>query len=197
MSESLTLSFPSWIWAELNVLTTRDWPTSRWGSLASSPRFWNCSELGMHTWRLSCKGCRGEGAAFPWGPQQSLTPPSSCEGSSSPTSGCLPGALCLGHTWVVTVARSRTPPNSLRVLRAALLCPLLGASSPSPRELRRELGAPLAQTCPFTGGETEAGRKEGIAAGTRSWASHSLLWTLPLPHHASFTSTFLSLSSMP
>lgn len=44
----LTLGFLSWVLAKLNILTTRDWPASCWGGLASSPRFWNCSELGMH-----------------------------------------------------------------------------------------------------------------------------------------------------
>lgn len=133
VSESLTLSSSSWIWAELNILTSRDWPTSCWGGLASSPGFWNCSELGMQRWGLLCTG--GEGVAFPGGgsPNPPLTPASSCGRPSSPAYGCLPDALCSGHPWGPWSPTSGTPPDSFHILKGALLCPHLGATSPSPQ----------------------------------------------------------------
>lgn len=86
MSTSLTLSSPSWVWAEPNILTTvlgKVWTFLPGFKIALS---WGCTD----------EDCHGEGEAF-GAPNPLSTPPSSCEHSTKSTSGCLPDCLCLGH----------------------------------------------------------------------------------------------------
>lgn len=91
MSKSLTLSSPSWVWAELNILTMpgKAWPFLPGFRIALS---W---EAQMNTAMKKMKHFLG-------GPNPLSTPAFSCERSTKSTSGCLPDSLCLGHP-VVTV----------------------------------------------------------------------------------------------
>lgn len=109
-SQSLSLSCPSWVWAELNILTPcrQAWPFLPGFGAAL---FWGCTDGDCHG--------RGRSWSIPWGP------PTRCRLLLPPVSPS--PSLLTPSAWVtllVTVDPSR--------LRWAL-CPLLGGSSLSPQ----------------------------------------------------------------